>query len=229
MVGSFSARPSPTQFMVSLSRPCVPTDRTLCCQVGGTPCVHPCEGSFPAGVGGGVVLRVLFQATPGCELHGQWSPWETHHPGEAGRCWTATSACGAALLGRLLSWSKFTGGPGGWDHCHYHGDAVSSFLSSWGGGGMSRGPTEAPCVSFYKAWIYFIPLNVSVFGKILWKREWQPTPVFLPGDSHRQRSLVGYSPWGHKGVDTTEHRQYVEMILSGFPPWDCFLASQSYS
>ena len=31
-----------------------------------------------------------------------------------------------------------------------------------------------------------------------------PTPVFLPGESHRQRSLAGYSPWGHKEPDTTE-------------------------
>ena len=31
----------------------------------------------------------------------------------------------------------------------------------------------------------------------------KPTPVFLPGKSHGQRSLVGYSPWGHKGVNTT--------------------------
>ena len=31
-----------------------------------------------------------------------------------------------------------------------------------------------------------------------WRREWQPTPVFFPGESHGQRSLAGYSPWGHK-------------------------------
>jgi len=34
--------------------------------------------------------------------------------------------------------------------------------------------------------------------------EWPPTPVFLPGDSHGQRSLVGYSPWDCKESDTTE-------------------------
>ena len=34
--------------------------------------------------------------------------------------------------------------------------------------------------------------------------QWQPTPVFLPGESPGQRSLVGYSPWGHKKLDTTE-------------------------
>ena len=41
-------------------------------------------------------------------------------------------------------------------------------------------------------------------GKILWRRKWQPTPVLLPGKSHRWRSMVGYSPWGHKKSDTTE-------------------------
>ena len=35
-------------------------------------------------------------------------------------------------------------------------------------------------------------------GKILWRRKWQPTPVFLPGKSHGQRSLEGYGSWGHK-------------------------------
>ena len=35
-------------------------------------------------------------------------------------------------------------------------------------------------------------------GKIPWRREWQPTPVFLPEESHGQRSLAGYSPWDHK-------------------------------
>ena len=41
-------------------------------------------------------------------------------------------------------------------------------------------------------------------GKISWRRKWQPTPVFLPGESHRWRSLAGYSPWGHKELDMTE-------------------------
>ena len=40
--------------------------------------------------------------------------------------------------------------------------------------------------------------------KIPWWKKWQPTPVFLPGKSHGQWSLVGYSPWGHKGSDTTK-------------------------
>ena len=41
-------------------------------------------------------------------------------------------------------------------------------------------------------------------GKIRWRRKWQPTPVFLPGESHGQRSLTGYSPEGCKESDTTE-------------------------
>ena len=41
-------------------------------------------------------------------------------------------------------------------------------------------------------------------GKIPWRRAWQPTPVFLPGEFHGQRSLAGYSLWGHKESDTTE-------------------------
>ena len=40
--------------------------------------------------------------------------------------------------------------------------------------------------------------------KIPWRREWQPTPVFLPGESHEQRRLAGYSPWSCKELDMTE-------------------------
>ena len=45
-------------------------------------------------------------------------------------------------------------------------------------------------------------------GKVPWRRDWQPTPVFLPGEFHGQRSLVGYSPWGHKELDITERLTY---------------------
>ena len=41
-------------------------------------------------------------------------------------------------------------------------------------------------------------------GKIPWRRKWQPTPVFLPGESHGWRSLVGYSPRGRKESDMTK-------------------------
>ena len=45
------------------------------------------------------------------------------------------------------------------------------------------------------------------FRKFPWRRAWQPILVFLPGESHGQRSLVGYSPWSHKESDTAEHTQ----------------------
>ena len=41
-------------------------------------------------------------------------------------------------------------------------------------------------------------------GKIPWRKAWQPTPVFLPRESHAQKSLVGYSPQGSTETDTTE-------------------------
>ena len=41
-------------------------------------------------------------------------------------------------------------------------------------------------------------------GKIRWKRAWLPTPVFLPGESQGQRSLVGYSLWDRKESDMNE-------------------------
>ena len=43
-------------------------------------------------------------------------------------------------------------------------------------------------------------------GKIPWRKAWQPTPVYLPGESHGWRSLEGYIPRGHKESDTTEVR-----------------------
>ena len=46
-------------------------------------------------------------------------------------------------------------------------------------------------------------------GKILCRRAWQLTPVFLPGESHGQRNLVGYSPQGSKESDATEMTAHV--------------------
>ena len=48
--------------------------------------------------------------------------------------------------------------------------------------------------AMWKTWVRKIP----------WRRDQLPTPVFLPGEFHGQRSLAGYSPWGHKESDTTE-------------------------
>ena len=45
--------------------------------------------------------------------------------------------------------------------------------------------------------------DVRDVGLIPWRRAWKPTPVFLPGESHGQKSLAGHSPWGRKESDTT--------------------------
>ena len=47
-------------------------------------------------------------------------------------------------------------------------------------------------------------------GKIPWKRAWQPTSVFLSGESHGQRSLADYCPYSRKGSDTTEATQQAQ-------------------
>ena len=44
----------------------------------------------------------------------------------------------------------------------------------------------------------------SLVKKIPWRKKWQPTPAFLPGESHGQKSLAGYGPRGRKELDTTE-------------------------
>ena len=47
-------------------------------------------------------------------------------------------------------------------------------------------------------------LHLYATSYLYWRRRWLPTPVLLPGKSHGWRSLVGCSPWGHWGSDTTE-------------------------
>ena len=86
-------------------------------------------------------------------------------------------------------------------------------IEVWGGGSV--------CLSFLPKnnWIFIISENGEGFpggsvrkesacnwrrrfnpwvGKIHWRRKWQPTPLFLPGEFLGQRSLAGYSPWGHR-------------------------------
>ena len=77
--------------------------------------------------------------------------------------------------------------------------------------------------------------------KIPWRREWQPTAVFLPGKSYGQRSLVGYSPWGRKESDTTEHVHAQASIKMGkkmlvnqtsgfspFQPQECLVKGKAF-
>ena len=63
----------------------------------------------------------------------------------------------------------------------------------------------------------------SWMGKTPWRRKWQPTPVFLPGEFHGQSSLVGCSPWGFKESDTTKqlsaHTHPTESLNARINSW----------
>ena len=59
-----------------------------------------------------------------------------------------------------------------------------------------------------------LPLSVAFHKEQeFWSREWQPTPVFSPGEFHGQRSLAGCSPWGRTEVDTTEETEHTHTYL----------------
>ena len=64
-------------------------------------------------------------------------------------------------------------------------------------------------------------------GKIPWRRAWYPTPVFLPGESHGQRSLVGYSPWGCKGSERTEVTEHPHMMAAMMRMWTRYTLHRS--
>ena len=53
--------------------------------------------------------------------------------------------------------------------------------------------------------------SISGSGRFPWRRKWQSTPALLPGKSHGRRSLIGYSPWGHKESDMTERVHFTSL------------------
>ena len=85
-----------------------------------------------------------------------------------------------------------------------------------------HGPVTVPAQALSISWVFAIhgwypawfclPMKHtqcgfdSWFRRIFWSRKWQPTPVFFLGESHGQRSLVDYSPWGCKELDTTQNK-----------------------
>ena len=106
------------------------------------------------------------------------------------------------------------------------------FLIQRGATSCSPGATTSPaclqlslCGEYRGCSIHVLEWIPMAFGKFLyfsgfysvytynWRRAWQPTPVFLPGESHGQRSLAGYSSWGHKESDTTEEIQHAHIYI----------------
>ena len=75
---------------------------------------------------------------------------------------------------------------------------------------LSGKESACKCRRHRRAWF-----NPQV-SKILWRRKWQPTPGFLPGKSHRESSLEGYSPWGGKRVRHDLIIYHQQIILSAF-------------
>ena len=67
---------------------------------------------------------------------------------------------------------------------------------------MDRGAWWAAVHGVAKSWTQLSDFTFTSF--MHWRRKWQPTPVFLPGESQGQRSLVGCRLWGHIESDTTE-------------------------
>ena len=66
--------------------------------------------------------------------------------------------------------------------------AAARSFSGFPGGASGKEPACQCRRAGFDPWVRNIP----------WRQEWQPIPVFLPGKSHEQRTLAGYSPWGHK-------------------------------
>ena len=98
------------------------------------------------------------------------------------------------------------------------GPAFGSSEKHCASGTVWEGASQGPAVTTFKEKVKMEEKNlrtsislrgflggsvVKSVGKILWRRKWQPTPVFLPGKSHGQRSLVGCSPWGCERVGHT--------------------------
>ena len=75
----------------------------------------------------------------------------------------------------------------------------------------SRGSSSLGKESAYSTGAAGDAVLIPGSGKSPWRRAWQPTPVFLPGESQGLRSLAGCSPQGHKGLDVTEATEHAQL------------------
>ena len=97
-------------------------------------------------------------------------------------------------LGRTYRLDSITVQLDHWSYPDFDGFSLSFGLPKWLSGKESACQGRSCRRCGFDPWVRKIP----------WRRKWQPTPVFLPGESHGQRNLAGYSPAGHKGSDMTE-------------------------
>ena len=108
--------------------------------------------------------------------------------------------------------------PRPWDSPGKNTGVGSLFLLQWWFGGVLKSIAGFPGGSAVKN----PPSNAGDTGSIPGSErspgeggKWQPTPVLLPGKSHRQRNLAGYSPWGHKRDKTEQLSQHHQKISQG--------------
>ena len=116
-------------------------------------------------------------------------------------CWPGIKPTPSALEGEILA----TGPPGKSPLASFKMYLVSIYTCLWG----FPGGSEVKASTSDAGDLGLIPGS----GRFPWRRKWQPTPVFLPGESHGRRSLVGYSPWGCKELDTTERLHFTSCFL----------------
>ena len=89
---------------------------------------------------------------------------------------------------------------------------ASEPAGKWGFGDVAfrKGLFEI-CFNHYKRMMKILVRTERNYSRLYysdWRRQWHPTPVFLPGKSHGRRSLVGCSPWGREESDTTERLHF---------------------
>ena len=136
-------------------------------------------------------------------------------------------------LGWMSScWDKQEGGPN--STASLPGPGMAAWILDrrrcWGRGrGLSAATFLVALVGFRASLVVQMVKNLpamgetwvrSWVGEIPWRREWLPTRVFLPGESHGQRSLGGHSPQHSKESDTTERLSLFTSLLVGFQPPD---------
>ena len=101
-------------------------------------------------------------------------------------------------------------------------DLIDGNSSPWGFPGGSDGQ-ESVCNAGDSG------LILGGFVKMPWRRKWQPTLVFLPGESHGQRGLAGYSPWGRKESDSTEQLMLLLFLKEFLAEVDWLISLVKYS
>ena len=100
----------------------------------------------------------------------------------------------SSILAWKISWTEESGGLQSMGSQSWARLSNKHLTSGWGSGKEPACRCRRHRRRRFSPWVRKIP----------WRRKWQPTPAFLPGESHGQRSLVGYSPQGRRESDTTK-------------------------